>query len=70
MKDKIMFMIIGILLGAIITTAGFLLYSKINFKNFAQIDMTQMNNNRTQPPSSNMGKPPEKLDETNINTNI
>ena len=33
MKDKILTLIIGILIGAIIATAGFIVYTKINEKN-------------------------------------
>ena len=33
MKDKIIFLIIGILIGAIITTCGFLIYEKTNTSN-------------------------------------
>lgn len=33
MKDKIIFLIIGILIGAIITTCGFLIYEKTNTNN-------------------------------------
>lgn len=33
MKDKIMTLIIGILIGAILATGGFLIYNKINVNN-------------------------------------
>ena len=33
MKDKILTLVIGILIGAIIATAGFIVYTKINEKN-------------------------------------
>lgn len=61
MKDKIMFLIIGILIGAIITTIGFLIYNK-NVGNSNQIEMPQMNSNGQmgEPPNGNMGEPPEK----------
>lgn len=58
MKDKIMFLIIGTLLGAIITTTGFLIYSKINSNNRAQIDMREMDNNGKQPPTNFGEEPP------------
>ena len=63
MKEKILLLIIGILIGAIMTTAGFLIYTKITNSN--QPEMMQMNENRGQmdkAPSdnSNMEEPPEK----------
>ena len=67
MKDKIMFLIIGILIGAIITTAGFLIYNKSLSNNEAQPEMMQMNENgQSGPPSNgNMGEPPAKPDGEN-----
>ena len=64
MKDKIMFLIIGILIGAIITTGGFLIYNKSLSNNVDQPEMMQMNENgQMQPPSNdNMGEPPAKPD--------
>lgn len=64
MKDKILIFIIGILLGAIITTAGFLIYNKTIAKNSNQEETTQMNQNSNgqmgEPPSGDMQEPPEK----------
>ena len=62
MKDKRIFLIIGILIGAIITTGGFLIYNKSLSNNVTQPEMTQMNGNgQMQPPSNdNMGEPPAK----------
>lgn len=60
MKDKILPFFIGLLLGAIITTGGFLIYSKTVTKNSGQPGMMQMNEN-----GGNMEKPPEKPDEVN-----
>lgn len=49
MKEKICPFIIGLLLGAILATGGFLIYSK------------SVNNNQNMPQMSNrMGEPPEK----------
>ena len=64
MKDKIIFLIIGILIGAIITTAGFLIYNKSLSNNVAQPENMQMNGNgQMQPPSNdNIGEPPAKPD--------
>ena len=67
MKNKIMFLIIGILIGAIITTGGFLIYNKSLSNNEAQPEMMQMNENgQMGPPSNeNMGEPPAKPDGEN-----
>ena len=67
MKDKIMFLIIGILIGAIITTGGFLIYNKSLSDNAGQPEMTQMNGNGQMgaPSNDNMGEPPAKPDGEN-----
>lgn len=59
MKDKIMFLIIGILIGAIIATTGFLIYSKITKNNNS--NPMEMNM-----PNGQMGEPPEKTDGENM----
>lgn len=51
MKEKIMYLIIGVLIGAIVTTAGFLIYSKIN--------KSTKTNERNMP---NMGEPQARPD--------
>lgn len=57
MKNKIMFLIIGILIGAIITTVGFLIYNKsISNNNSNQPKMMQPNE------KGQIGEPPEKPD--------
>ena len=62
MKNKILTFIIGLLVGAIIATVGFLIYSKIVLNNTIQPEMMQMNGNGQmgggQP--GNMEEPPEK----------
>ena len=65
MKDKIIFLIIGVLIGAIITTCGFLIYNK-SISN-SQPEMTQMRGNGQfrQSSDDDMGEPPEKLDGDN-----
>ena len=72
MKEKILFLIIGILIGAIITTAGFLIYTKVANSN--QPKMMQMNENGAQmdkPPSnSNMEEPPEKTNGAKNNQSL
>lgn len=62
MKDKILCLIIGILIGAIATTSAFLIYNKTLERNSNGQEMMQMNENgQMQPPSNgNMGEPPEK----------
>ena len=64
MRDKIMFLIIGILIGAIIATGGFLIYNKSLSNNVSQPEMTQINGNGPMgaPSNDNMGEPPEKPD--------
>ena len=64
MKDKIMFLIIGALIGAIITTGGFLIYNKSLSNNSTQPEMMQMNGNGQMqlPSNDNMGEPPTKPD--------
>ena len=61
MKDKIMYFIIGILIGSIMTTTGFLIYNK-TLKNLKEQQTMQMDeNNQMQAPSGeNMGQPPAK----------
>lgn len=54
MKEKILTFIIGFLVGAIIATTGFLIYSKTIANNVTQPEMMQMNGN------GQMGEPPEK----------
>lgn len=51
MKEKIMYLIIGVLIGAIVTTSGFLIYSKTTKSN--------QTNERNMP---NMGEPQARPD--------
>lgn len=62
MKDKIMCLIIGVLIGAIITTTGFLIYNKSISNNSSQTENMPMNQNGQmgETPSDNNGEPPEK----------
>lgn len=61
MKERVLTFIIGLLVGAIITTSGFLIYNKVASNNATQPEM-QMNGNGQmgggQP--GNMSEPPEK----------
>lgn len=59
MKDKIVFFIIGLLVGAIITTSCFLIYNKC-LKNKDNEFMPFIQDNDV-----NMEKPPEKPDDNN-----
>lgn len=60
MKDKILTLMIGVLIGAIITIATFLIYNKILGKNSNQPEMIRMNENGKMqlPLDGNMGEPP------------
>lgn len=70
MKDKILLFIIGMLVGAIIATAGFLIYNKVTANNTTSLDqgeMVQMNNGEEPPEKpdgdgSSQEEPPEKPD--------
>lgn len=68
MKDKILVLIIGILIGAIIATTGFLIYNKMSVNNATQQEMIQPNGSgqmREPPSNGNMGEPPAKPDGDN-----
>ena len=68
MKDKIMLFIIGILLGAVISTIAFYVYTTTTSCNCN--NNTQMNGG-TPPemPNNQNGQPPEKPGDTQNNTN-
>ena len=84
MKDKFLTFIIGFLVGAIIATSGFFIYSKMVKGDVSKSNMVQMNGNgqMNQPLNGNMENPPEKPngdnskepptkpDESSTNTNI
>lgn len=66
MKGKILTFIIGLLVGGIIATAGFLIYSKTVANNSSQPEMMQMNGNgQMGEQSGSMSEPPEKPDGDN-----
>ena len=75
MKNKILTFIIGVLVGAIIATAGFLIYNKTIGNNSNQPEMMQMNGNgqMEEPPEMPNGdngeEPPAKPDDLNNNIN-
>ncbi len=61
MKNRILTFIIGILVGAILTTIGFLIYSKTMNKNINPNEkMPFENNGQMQRPEGWMGEPPAK----------
>lgn len=62
MKNKILTFIIGVLVGAIIATTGFLIYNKIVSNNSEQPEMMQMNQNGQMggEGTENMGELPAK----------
>ena len=60
MKNRILTFIIGILIGAIIATAGFLIYSKSVNKNPNEMMMPIEQNGQMQRPEGDMGNPPAK----------
>ncbi len=80
MKNKILTFIIGVLVGAIITTSGFLVYEKLNtnkgdIQNGERPQMIEKQNGETPPekPDGNQGQmdgtPPEMKSNTNSNSN-
>lgn len=60
MKNKILIFIIGLLVGAIIATAGFLIYNKVNKNDVNQPEMMMQMNGNEQMQQGNMEEPPEK----------
>ena len=61
MKNRILTFIIGVLVGAILATTGFLIYSKTMNKNVNQEGkMPFENNGQMQRPNINIGEPPQK----------
>ena len=60
MKDKILVFIIGLLIGAILATGGFLIYEKNSTSN---TQTQSQDGGKMQPPDGNsMGEPPTKPD--------
>lgn len=71
MKNKILILIIGIIIGSIITTSAFLIYNKVFIKNLKGQETMQINGReQMQPPSlpdGNDGTLPEKPSNSNNN---
>ena len=68
MKEKIMIFIIGLLVGAVIATGSFFVYSKVttcNTTNNSQIGMPGGNPPSMSNGQNNNGEPPEKPDGEN-----
>ena len=72
MKDKIIIFIIGLLLGAIISTASIFAYTKAESKdNNSNMNSIQMNGNPPSMPGGNgMGEPPTRPGDNNTQANI
>ena len=81
MKDKILYLIIGILIGAIVTISAFLIYNKAIKTNSKWQEMMQMNRNGQSgstsngdigdpPQVPNGGTPPEKPTNSNNHNNV
>lgn len=62
MKNRVLTFIIGILVGAILTTAGFLIYSKSINKDPNNMMRQFEDNGQMQRPDGNMEEPPAKPD--------
>jgi len=70
MKNRILTFIIGILIGAIITTSGFLIYNKYIDNNQNEMMKPFKNNGQMEPPNGNMGEPQGAFRPTMQNNNI
>lgn len=72
MKDKIMLFVIGVLVGAVISTGAFYVYTTTNSSCNCNNQNTQMNNGE-QPPEKpdgdNGSQPPEKPSDDNQQNN-
>ena len=68
MKDKIFVLIIGILIGAIITASGFLIFGKIGNKGKRDFDPSKFKDGDFTPPSSFSGDKND-IDFNNIDVN-
>lgn len=61
MKNKILILIIGILIGAILTTTAFLIYNSVLEENSRKSQLMQTNGKQQSGPllNGNIGEPPE-----------
>ncbi len=70
MKDKIIMLVIGILLGAVVSTGVFYIYNNSTNKCNCTSQNTQMNGGQPpEMPSGQNGEPPEKPSENNTQSN-
>ena len=71
MKDKIILFIIGVLVGAVIATGAFYVYTTTNSSCNCNNQNTQMNNGEQPPekPDGENGQPPEKPSDDNQQNN-
>ena len=67
MKDNIIIFVIGVLVGAVIATGAFYVYT-ISNNNSSNAQTTQMNGQPPEMPSGQNGQPPEKPSENNTQT--
>ena len=65
MKDKIIVFVIGFLVGAIIASGGFYIYSMLNN---SESERTHEMGDRQTPPQMPNGQPPQKPDENTTTT--
>ena len=71
MKDKIVLFIIGVLVGAIISTGSFYIYTKtINSCDCTNTNMMMDGNEPPEKPDGETGEPPAKPSETTTQTSI
>ncbi len=68
MKDKILLFIIGVLVGAIISTGAFFVYTKLttNNSNSQQTQMQMPGENMQGMPNGENGQPPERPGESSL----
>ena len=75
MKDKILLFIIGVLVGAVISTGAFYVYTVANNNSCSNANTTQMNSGNGQPPempvgqNNGNGQPPEMPSGNNSQNN-
>ena len=70
MKDKIMMFIIGLLVGAVISTGAFYIYTNTAGKCDCSNQNTQMNGGQPpEIPNGQNGQPPEKPNDNNVQNN-
>ena len=62
MKDKLMMFVIGVLVGAIVATGAFYIYTSTNSNDFRDNNMQMNGGQPPELPSGQNGQPPEKPD--------